>query len=794
MGKTLKLWSFQEETVKALKRQKNIILTAPTGTGKTWATLIAFLDGWLKGQPHADKVIYALPLRSLASGLYQSTGQAIERAKKSSLLTAQDKARLASLKITIQTGDQREDPFFKGDICFTTIDQLFTGYLNIPASLPRRLANINAGAWIGALIVIDEVHLLDPERSLATLIEIAKQLDGVAQILLMSATLSEKTIEVLSRHFKAEIISVSESELLAMPGQADKERYYYYIDEPIKADHILDQHEAGRSIVICNTVDRAQKIYGELQRKKPEGCEIILLHSRFLKKDRKKKESRLADYFGPDATKTNIILIATQVIEAGIDISAEVLHTELCPANALLQRAGRCARYAKRNMGKVFVYELEISNSGKERFGPYRSVSGLLNLTKIKMENLSGMNLHHKEEKELIDFVHTDQEIQILESINRKRFSTHQKVLMTISTCDRSQASELVRDIDSVSVYVHDHPEQLDIFKGMELLSIPRTSLFRLEDVFKSQQKTWIAKKPVLTTESDEEDTILWESIKTFKELFTAWFLIINPEFARYDSEIGLVLNEAGVPLTPIIHSKERINPYSYQLETFREHAFKTLKALRFRDSSVVTARKVLSERYGIVEEKLRDLECMLCLLHDTGKLRVQYQEASVIWEIDRYPEHRERLVEPLAHTTFNPAIDYELHRKKIYNRGNHAVEGGYALCESLIPIFKDMFNEENFVEILVVFLTVISKHHSPTAQGLSSGKMISKGEDYLTQVLKYIGNEINISSLKGSNGQLDEDDFKKVLLEPTVSDQWLPLYFYLIRRLRLADQESFEI
>ena len=156
------LYRFQEEVAaQLLTGDKNLILRAPTGSGKTWAALLPYLYARKYNLLFVDKVLYALPLRSLASQLYQSTANACKKVA----------AELDTITVKIQTGEQQDDPFFQGDIVFTTIDQLLSSYLLSPVSLPRRLANINAGALLGSLVVFDEFHLLDPDRSMGTAIE-----------------------------------------------------------------------------------------------------------------------------------------------------------------------------------------------------------------------------------------------------------------------------------------------------------------------------------------------------------------------------------------------------------------------------------------------------------------------------------------------------------------------------------------------------------------------------------------------------------------------------------------------
>lgn len=127
-------------------------------------------------------------------------------------------------------------------------------------------------------------------------------------------------------------------------------------------DRVLAEHQPGTTtLVILNTVERAQGLFAELEtrfaaprdRKKvatpapsvAPGPERLLIHSRFRAEDRRAHEKRLHS----PAPAEGRILIATQAIEAGVDLSARVLFTELAPWASLVQRFGRCNRYGEFN-------------------------------------------------------------------------------------------------------------------------------------------------------------------------------------------------------------------------------------------------------------------------------------------------------------------------------------------------------------------------------------------------------------------------------------------------------------
>lgn len=118
---------------------------------------------------------------------------------------------------------------------------------------------------------------------------------------------------------------------------------------------------------------RAQGLFENLRAQVERDVEVRLLHSRFLPGDRDATEDWLRREFGKrkaDYTEASAILVATQVVEVGLDITSEALHTELAPAASIIQRAGRCARY-ENEKGDVYVYALPDDRDGHPSYAPY---------------------------------------------------------------------------------------------------------------------------------------------------------------------------------------------------------------------------------------------------------------------------------------------------------------------------------------------------------------------------------------------------------------------------------------
>ena len=134
------------------------------------------------------------------------------------------------------------------------------------------------------------------------------------------------------------------------------------------AEAVVDAHRDGHmTLVIVNQVKRAQDLHGhiaKLLKPRSNAPDLALLHSRFRPADRRREMARVV---GPD-DESDIIVIATQAVEAGVDISAAVMFTELAPWASMVQRFGRANRRGELPDGaNVFWVDLLGSIQGDEK-------------------------------------------------------------------------------------------------------------------------------------------------------------------------------------------------------------------------------------------------------------------------------------------------------------------------------------------------------------------------------------------------------------------------------------------
>jgi CRISPR-associated endonuclease/helicase Cas3 len=164
--------------------------------------------------------------------------------------------------------------------------------------------------------------------------------------------------------------------------------------EQIASEAIAAHLSGTLTLIVCNTVKAAQTIFQELG---VGEAPRILLTSRFRAGDRHKAEETLRAFESRRSKSSTgrieeddpgLICVSTQVVEAGLDISAHRLWTEHAPWPSLVQRLGRLNRDGKDNEARATVWKITPENKrkheGEDWIGPYRKVALDLALSLLK--------------------------------------------------------------------------------------------------------------------------------------------------------------------------------------------------------------------------------------------------------------------------------------------------------------------------------------------------------------------------------------------------------------------------
>ena len=319
------------------------VVRAPTGTGKT-GVMLAWVWRRLHGPRPAGtprRLVYALPQRSLADQV-----------------AAEARGWLANLGLTEEValhvvmggrgetqGEWRENMHLPA-IMIGTVDSLVSKALNRGYGIGRAIFPIDfALVTNGAQWIIDEIRLCpESTTTLRQLAAFAAKL-GTAEpfgVTCMSAAASDGLLTTVDNPAVGETVEILPGERTGeLAARLGAERTVRRLkaepgDSRTIAAAVRELHRPDTlTLVVLNTVQAAREVYRQLS---GAAAARTLLHSRFRGIERATVMADLA------ASPHDRIVIATQVVEAGIDLNTAVLVTEAAPWPALVQRVGRCNR------------------------------------------------------------------------------------------------------------------------------------------------------------------------------------------------------------------------------------------------------------------------------------------------------------------------------------------------------------------------------------------------------------------------------------------------------------------
>jgi CRISPR-associated endonuclease/helicase Cas3 len=363
------------------------LLDVPTGMGKTAAVTLAWLwnRGWRIGKRGAAadahtprRLVYCLPMRVLVEQTHQSMCDWLQRLD----LIGQPGDGRVSVHVLMGGADDTktwveypdEDMILVGTQDMLLSRALMRGYGMSPYAWPVHFALLhNDAMW-----VFDEVQLMGASLATSAQLEAFRRSLPVARrsrSLWISATLNRAWLATVDMKPHVDALThqtIGDQDRAQAGGRLEalkavkrapcklseksdsKKGLDVYLEE--LCDFVLRNHDpTAQTLVIVNRVDRAQGLY-RLLRARRSGRNDLLIHARFRGAERARQSQLLREEANLDR-----IVIATQAIEAGVDISSKVLITELAPWPSLVQRFGRCNRYGEHNAaGGASIFWIDV--------------------------------------------------------------------------------------------------------------------------------------------------------------------------------------------------------------------------------------------------------------------------------------------------------------------------------------------------------------------------------------------------------------------------------------------------
>lgn len=402
------------------------LLRAPTGAGKTATAILGWLWRYFhSGKPTPRRLVYCLPMRVLVEQSRREAETWISNLKR-------ENPKIEVSVHVLMGGIEAEEWYLypeKPAVLIGTQDMLLSRALNRGYGESRFHWPIDFG-----LLNNDCLWILDEPQLMGSGVSTSSQLAGLRAALgtfgscpsvWMSATLEPSWLDTIDFRGKftgtaLELNDADYDSKLRLHKRMTAEKTLTPLgmtlskeadDKETKAvaERILKEHQRGtQTLVVLNTVKRATKLYAGLHtlrdKTKLKSLKLLLVHSRFRPCERDALNARLQL---TDEEAKDRIIVATQVVEAGVDISARTLITELAPWSSIVQRMGRCNRTGQDGPGRVLWIEVDPNKQS----APYEAedlIFARQQLEKLRDRDVSpqALDAFKREEKIILPFEH----------------------------------------------------------------------------------------------------------------------------------------------------------------------------------------------------------------------------------------------------------------------------------------------------------------------------------------------------------------------------------------------------
>lgn len=401
-----------QRAVEGLCDQDGLLtITAPTGTGKTLTGFFA-AQRLKKKFENLEKIVYVLPFTSIIDQNYEVIKSILEKSgidEKENLPYLMKHHHLTVLKNDTAHNNEEKNEMYTSDqfqmllenwesgIVVTT----FVQFLETLVSADNRMLK-KFHAFQNTVFLLDEIQAVDIKfYSLMNYLfmRITEKLN--CKIILMTATkplFFPKARELLIEH-ESYFEQFNRTKLKINLSKTSVEEF---CDQFVK--YFEQKHPKPSIMIVVNTIQESLDIYEQLKDQLFTIAEITYLSANLIPKHRKERieevNRKLIEYKENEKEQSPrpIILVTTQIVEAGVDFDFDAVYRDLAPFDSIIQCAGRCNRHSNKKIGEVRVMQL-VDEKGMP-FGTKIYGGTILGITKKILEKADTI-----EEKDYLEFI-----------------------------------------------------------------------------------------------------------------------------------------------------------------------------------------------------------------------------------------------------------------------------------------------------------------------------------------------------------------------------------------------------
>lgn len=347
------------------KEERFLSINVPTGIGKTLTTLNAALN-LLQKRNDLEKIIYCLPFTSVIDQNAQVIEEILNQNNiENSSINLSINHHLAELRYTTGTDDEIDDnksefliTQFESKINVTTFYQLLYGIFTGKNNEIKKLHS-----FANSIIILDEVQSIP-----STYWPLIKQVFTLlADALNITFLLVTATLPMIFSEEKREIKELVENKRAIFHSVDRIHLNTKLLHHSLTEDEFLDllenditQHPHKSFLIILNTIKASKNIYLALEK---NHSNLVYLSTSIPPIERLNRIQKIR------SSREPLIVVSTQLVEAGVDIDLDIVYRDIAPLDSIFQSAGRCNRNATHKKGEVKVFSLLDANG--KRYASY---------------------------------------------------------------------------------------------------------------------------------------------------------------------------------------------------------------------------------------------------------------------------------------------------------------------------------------------------------------------------------------------------------------------------------------